>query len=77
MGIEDVNKVLMMEDLVGGDDCIFAATGVTDGELLKGVHYKGVKATTQSLVMRARSGTVRFVDGKHNVKKKPDFVIRP
>ncbi|MFB4163332.1 class II fructose-bisphosphatase [Alteribacillus sp. JSM 102045] len=77
MGIEDINRVLHMEDLVGGDDAIFAATGVTDGELLKGVHYKGAHATTQSLVMRAKSGTVRFVDGKHNVKKKPDFVIKP
>ncbi|MFB5662766.1 class II fructose-bisphosphatase [Alteribacillus sp. HJP-4] len=77
MGIEDVSRVLFMNDLVGGEDAIFAATGVTDGELLKGVHYKGVKATTQSIVMRAKSGTVRFVDGSHNVKKKPDFVIRP
>ncbi|SDI04747.1 fructose-1,6-bisphosphatase II [Alteribacillus persepolensis] len=77
MGIEDVSRVLHMQDLVGGDDAIFAATGVTDGELLKGVHYKGKNATTQSLVMRAKSGTVRFIDGKHNVKKKPDFVIKP
>ncbi|RKD76072.1 fructose-1,6-bisphosphatase II [Sinobaca qinghaiensis] len=76
MGIEDVNKVFYMNDLVAGDDAIFAATGVTDGELLKGVRYTGQKATTQSLVMRAKSGTVRFVDGSHNVKKKPDFVFR-
>ncbi|KHF38369.1 class II fructose-bisphosphatase [Halalkalibacter okhensis] len=76
MGIEDVNKVLHMDDLVSGDDCIFAATGVTDGELLKGVRYHGSSATTQSLVMRAKSGTVRFVDGKHSMKKKPDLVIR-
>ncbi|WP_332692060.1 class II fructose-bisphosphatase [Halalkalibacter lacteus] len=76
MGIKDVNKVLHMDDLVSGDDCIFAATGVTDGELLKGVRYHGSTATTQSLVMRAKSGTVRFVDGKHSMKKKPDLVIR-
>ncbi len=76
MGIADVNKVLTMDDLVAGDDCIFAATGVTDGELLKGVRYHGSSATTQSLVMRAKSGTVRFVDGKHSMKKKPDLVIR-
>jgi fructose-1,6-bisphosphatase II len=76
MGIQDVNKVLSMDDLVSGDDCIFAATGVTDGELLKGVRYHGSTATTQSLVMRAKSGTVRFVDGKHSMKKKPDLVIR-
>ncbi|MDT8860458.1 class II fructose-bisphosphatase [Alkalihalobacillus sp. MEB130] len=76
MGIENVDKVLRMDDLVSGDDCIFAATGVTDGELLKGVRYHGSSATTQSLVMRAKSGTVRFVDGKHSMKKKPDLVIR-
>ncbi|KMK78236.1 class II fructose-bisphosphatase [Alkalihalobacillus pseudalcaliphilus] len=76
MGVEDVNKVLQLSDLVKGDDCIFAATGVTDGELLKGVMYKGSSATTSSLVMRAKSGTVRFIDGKHSMKKKPDLVIR-
>lgn len=76
MGIDDPNKVLQMEDLVKGDDCIFAATGVTDGELLKGVLYKGSRATTQSLVMRAKSGTVRFIDGTHSMKKKPDLVIK-
>ncbi|SDI47390.1 class II fructose-bisphosphatase [Natribacillus halophilus] len=76
MGIEDTGKILKMDDLVGGEDCIFAATGITDGELLKGVHYKSTKASTQSVVMRAKSGTVRFVDGKHNVDKKPDFVFK-
>ncbi|WP_240376370.1 class II fructose-bisphosphatase [Bacillus piscicola] len=77
MGIDDISRVLHMEDLVAGDDAIFAATGVTDGELLKGVHYHGENARTQSLVMRAKSGTVRFVDGTHNVKKKPNFVMKP
>ncbi|MDE5414675.1 MAG: class II fructose-bisphosphatase [Bacillaceae bacterium] len=76
MGIDDPNRVLMMDDLVKGDDAIFAATGVTDGELLRGVRYKGTTAVTQSLVMRAKSGTVRFVDGKHSMKKKPDLVIK-
>lgn len=76
MGI-DVNRVLRMEDLVKGDDAIFAATGVTDGELLKGVQFKGSVGTTQSVVMRAKSGTVRFVDGRHSLKKKPNLVIRP
>ncbi|TCT26370.1 fructose-1,6-bisphosphatase II [Melghiribacillus thermohalophilus] len=76
MGIGDINKVLTMDDLCGGDDAIFAATGVTDGELLKGVQYKGMKATTQSIVMRAKSGTVRFIDGTHSLKKKPNLVIK-
>ncbi|MFA9559882.1 class II fructose-bisphosphatase [Evansella sp. AB-rgal1] len=76
MGVEDIHRVLRMEDLVRGDDAIFAATGVTDGELLKGVRYKGTTGTTQSVVMRAKSGTVRFIDGKHVLTKKPDLVIR-
>ncbi|WP_416828069.1 class II fructose-bisphosphatase [Ectobacillus polymachus] len=76
MGIEDINRILRMEDLVRGDDAIFAATGVTDGELLKGVQFKGKFGTTQSLVMRAQSGTVRFVDGRHSLQKKPNLVIK-
>ncbi|MBD4757966.1 fructose-bisphosphatase class II, partial [Xanthomonas citri pv. citri] len=76
MGL-DLSKVLRMEDLVKGDDAIFAATGVTDGELLKGVQFKGSVGTTESLVIRAKSGTVRFVDGRHSLKKKPNLVIRP
>ncbi|MBD3107084.1 class II fructose-bisphosphatase [Bacillus sp. AGMB 02131] len=75
MGI-DVNKILLMEDLVKGDDAIFAATGVTDGELLRGVQFKGSYGETHSIVMRAKSGTVRFVDGRHSLKKKPDLVMR-
>lgn len=76
MGITDVNKVLMMDDLVAGDDAIFAATGVTDGELLRGVQFKGSLATTHTLVMRAKSGTVRFIDGRHSLKKKPYLVMK-
>ncbi|MGY0691169.1 class II fructose-bisphosphatase [Virgibacillus sp. FSP13] len=77
MGITDFDKVLTMEDFCGGDDAIFAATGVTDGELLKGVQFKGAKATTQTVVMRAKSGTVRFIDGDHSLMKKPNLVIKP
>jgi len=76
MGIGDVSRILMMEDLVKGDDAIFAATGVTDGELLKGVRYKGDMGTTHSMVMRAKSGTVRFIEGKHSLNKKPDLVMK-
>ena len=65
-----------MEDLVKGDDAIFAATGVTDGELLRGVQFKASYGETQSVVMRAKSGTVRFIDGRHSLKKKPNLVIR-
>ena len=76
MGL-DVHKVLLMEDLVRGDDAIFAATGVTDGELLKGVQFKSNYGLTHSVVMRAKSGTVRFVEGRHSLNKKPNLVIKP
>ncbi|WP_124728513.1 class II fructose-bisphosphatase [Staphylospora marina] len=75
MGIKDPGKVLRMEDLVKGDDAIFAATGVTDGELLRGVRYQGSIATTHSVVMRAKTGTVRFMDGTHRLEKKPNLVL--
>ncbi|MDM5361358.1 class II fructose-bisphosphatase [Peribacillus sp. RS7] len=74
MGL-DVGRVLRMEDLVRGDDAIFAATGVTDGELLRGVQFKGHYGETQSVVMRAKSGTVRFIDGRHSLKIKPNGLI--
>lgn len=75
MGIEDIDKVFYMDDFCGGDDAIFAATGVTDGELLKGVQFKGSRAKTQTVVMRAKSGTVRFIDGEHSLIKKPNLVM--
>lgn len=77
MGIDDLEEVYHMDDFCGGDDAIFAATGITDGELLQGVQFKGTKATTQSVVMRAKSRTVRFIDGEHSLKKKPNLVIQP
>lgn len=77
MGITDVHKVLYMEDLVRGDDAIFAATGVTDGELLRGVRFRGTVAQTQSVVMRAKSGTVRFITADHRLEKKPNMVMEP
>ena len=58
---------------MAGDNCFFAATGITDGELLKGVHYEGRGATTQSLVMRSKSGTVRLVSARHRVLKLQEY----
>ncbi len=75
MGIENPNRILRMEDLVKSEDAIFAATGVTDGELLRGVRYQGTTATTHSVVMRAKTGTVRFIEGKHRLEKKPNLVL--
>ena len=65
----DLDRVLDHDDLVAGDNCFFAATGITDGDLLKGVHYSRLGATTQSLVMRSRSGTVRYVNAHHRLEK--------
>ncbi|UIJ45401.1 class II fructose-bisphosphatase [Sphingomonas cannabina] len=65
-GIEELDKIYDLTELAKGD-CIFAATGVTDGSLLAGVKRKGAKMTTESVVMRASSGTVRWVKGEHRV----------
>ncbi len=65
-GIEDLDKVYALEELAKGD-CIFAATGVTDGSLLAGVKRVRGKMTTESVVMRASSGTVRWVKGEHRI----------
>ncbi|WP_188066306.1 class II fructose-bisphosphatase [Brevibacillus brevis] len=71
MGLTNPHQVLFMDDLVKGDDAIFAATGVTDGELLKGVRFQGTRATTNSVVMRAKTGTVRFIEGNHRLERNP------
>ncbi len=60
----DPDKVLGTDDLVSGDNCFFACTGITDGELVQGVHYDDRGATTASLVMRSKSGTVRHIDAR-------------
>jgi fructose-1,6-bisphosphatase II len=65
----DLDAVLTTDDLVKGDNCFFAATGITDGELLRGVHYTSSGATTSSLVMRSKSGTVRRIEAHHQLKK--------
>jgi fructose-1,6-bisphosphatase II len=66
----DLERVLGVEDLVKGQDVFFSATGVTDGDLLQGVRYQGAgAATTESLVMRSRSGTVRRVQARHDRSK--------
>ncbi len=65
----ELDKVLMLDDLVSGDDVFFAATGITDGELLRGVRYWGDGAGTQSLVMRSKSGTIRMIDAQHRWTK--------
>lgn len=72
MGLSDndIEKILSIDDLAKGEDLFFAATGITQGDLLKGVVTIGNnKATTQSVVMRGKTGTIRFVDAIHNLDK--------
>jgi fructose-1,6-bisphosphatase II len=70
----DLKRVLTRRDLVSGRDVFFAATGVTDGDLLQGVRYARRGATTESIVMRSRSGTVRLVHGEHNREKLESYI---
>jgi fructose-1,6-bisphosphatase II len=69
----DLDAVLTTDDLVSGDDVFFAATGITDGSLLRGVRYWPDGATTHSMVMRSRSGTVRWVEAEHRFEKLERF----
>ncbi|WP_210585609.1 class II fructose-bisphosphatase [Streptomyces sp. GESEQ-35] len=65
----DLDRVLLTEDLVSGENVFFVATGITDGELLRGVRYRSENATTDSIVMRSKSGTVRRIDSEHRLSK--------
>jgi len=69
----DLEQVLTTDVLVSGDNCFFAVTGITDGEVLKGVHYASDSATTQSMVMRSKSGTVRLINARHRLSKLARF----
>lgn len=69
----DVSRVLTTEELVTGENIFFCATGVTDGDLLRGVRYRAGGATTQSIVMRSKSGTVRMIDAQHRLTKLRDY----
>jgi fructose-1,6-bisphosphatase II len=70
----DLDRQLTQDDLVKGEDCFFSATGVTDGDVLQGVRYHGATVTTESIVMRSRSGTVRRVHARHNRAKMRSIV---
>lgn len=74
MGLCDIEQVLTMEDLAKGHEIIFAATGISNGELLKGVvYYENNMAKTYSVVMRAETGTIRFIEAIHRLDKKPEY----
>ena len=65
----DLDRVLLTDDLVTGDDVFFVATGITDGELMQGVRYRAGGCSTHSLVMRSRSGTIRSITSEHKLRK--------
>jgi fructose-1,6-bisphosphatase II len=69
-GYTDFDRIFFTDDLAKGDDMIFSATGITDGEMLRGVRYSGSVATTESLAMRARTGTIRRIITMHDLSKK-------
>lgn len=76
MGVNDIHKVLTINDLASGKDIIFAATAITQGDLLNGVRYFGGGVRTHSIAMRLSSGTIRFVDAIHKYEHIPLFVKR-
>jgi fructose-1,6-bisphosphatase II len=71
----DLDRVLLTDDLVSGDNAFFVGTGITDGELVQGVRYRGGGATTESLVMRSRSGTMRYVRSEHRLHKLMEYSL--
>jgi fructose-1,6-bisphosphatase II len=73
MGINQVERLFTIDELVSSDDVIFVATGITDSFLIKGVHYQKRRAVTQTLVMRSKSGTIRHIEAHHNLDRKPLF----
>ncbi len=73
MGIDDVDKLFTIDELIKSDDVIFVATGITDSFLLKGVRYHKRRAVTETLVMRSASGTIRHITADHHLDKKPLF----
>lgn len=71
----DLDRVLGINDLVSSDNCYFAATGVTKGDMLRGVSYRADGATTRSLVMRSKSGTVRNIESLHKLSKLREYSV--
>ena len=75
MGIVDINKVFRLDELAKSDDVMFAATGVTDGDMLKGVRFFGGGARTHSIVMRGKTGTIRHIEAEHHFEIRGDEYI--
>jgi fructose-1,6-bisphosphatase II len=73
MGVKDINRIFREDELAKGNNIMFAATGVTDGDMLKGVRFFGGGAYTHSIVMRSKSGTIRFIETTHFFDRKPKY----
>lgn len=71
----ELGRVLGTHDLVSSDNCFFVATGVTNGDMLRGVSYRATGATTRSLVMRSKSGTIRFIESTHQLSKLQEYSV--
>ena len=76
LGIHDFKRILTLSDLVRGDDCFFAATAVTPTPLMQGVRYFGGGARTMSVVMRYKTGTIRFIDTVHRLNASSHWSVR-
>ncbi|MGC8489812.1 MAG: class II fructose-bisphosphatase [Clostridia bacterium] len=77
MGVRPVDRILTLDDLIRGEDVLFVATGITDGDFLHGVRYTKDATRTESVVMRSLTGTVRFVEAEHRLEKKLRFGKKP
>lgn len=73
LGIENVDKLYFTEDLAQGEDIVFAATAITDGDLLKGIRYSCNKATSHTMLLRSETGTIRFIKTHHTITNKPEY----
>jgi len=73
MGVEDFDRIYTEKELAKGENVMFAATGVSDGDMLRGVHFTGKGARTHSLVMRSRSGTIRKIETEHRFEREPEY----
>jgi fructose-1,6-bisphosphatase II len=72
MGFGDLDRVLTMDDLAHGENIVFVATGITDGDLVRGVRFYGNHAKTHSILIHSASGTVRFIESVHRLGAKPN-----
>ena len=71
MGFGDLDRVLGVEDLARGENIVFVATGITDGDLVRGVRFTGNQAKTQSILIHSTTGTVRFIESVHRLGARP------